>query len=396
VASCSRSVGFGAGLVLATAALAGALQAQDTGSLAGSLRTVETSVPIAEATIRIEGTELVAISGEDGTFRFFAVPTGPQWLVVEHAGYETLAHQFVMEADAELSLPLLLEPNAAVALAARTRSNRNEILRADISAAANSGQDLIDLISQHLPSLRIRDDGAVGGGTCVEYRGGGAGSLCRQLGLVIDGVRVTRPQQMFGVVALDDVERIELLSPSQASTRYGSVAGWGILLIETRRGIAAAPAQEEAPELVGFDWSEESRAYPWAKVLLVATATNAAAVSVSYFTNSCLRTSTKVQYVAIRTECDTWGTVGSILLMTALPSISSSLAARWAGGTPRSHGRLGPSATIGSALTVGGYVALLYGDAKDNSGTSIVGVTILAVAAPVVTTLADRLLRELR
>jgi hypothetical protein len=222
--------------------------------------------------------------------------------------------------------------------------------------------------------------------------------MCRQLGLVLDGVRMMRPQQAFGIIPLDDVERIQLLSPSEAGTRYGGVGGWGILLIETRRGLTVAEGPDSETERLfyAFDWSEEPRPYAWAKVLLTTTVTNTAAVSVSYFTNDCLRTSNKTRHVAIRTECDTWGTLGSLALMTALPSLSSSLVARWAGGTPRSHGRLGPSAVIGSALTVGGYVVLLYGDARDSRGASIAGVTILTVAGPVFTTLSDRLLRELR
>jgi hypothetical protein len=363
--------------------------------LSGSLRAAETSTPIAEATIRVDGTELVTTSEADGTFRFFAVPVGVRRLVVEHARYTTLTHQLVIEADSELEVPLVLEPNSAAVAAPAGPSRRNEILRDDIAAAARSGQNLIDLISQHLASVRIRDDGGVGGGTCVEYRGSAAG-LCRQLGLVVDGVRMTNPQYAFATIALDDVERIELLSPSEAGTRYGGVGGWGILLLEMRGGSVSQPAPVDDRTLLGFDWSDEARPYPWAKVLLVTTATNAAAVSVSYFTNDCLFLSSKVRHVAIRTECDTWGTLGSLLLMTALPSVSSSLVARWAGETPRSHGRLGPSAVIGSAVTVGGYVALLYGDAQDSPGTSIAGAAILTVASPLLTTLADRLLRELR
>ena len=383
------------GTAFLCALLAGTLSGQNTGSLSGSLRAVETSTPIPEATIRIDGTELLTISEADGTFRFFAVPVGVRWLVVEHASYATLTHQLIVEADAELSVPLFLEPNAAAVAAPAGTSRRNEILRDDIAAAARSGQNLIDLISQHLPSLRVRDDGGVGGGTCVEYRGGAVG-LCRQLGLVVDGVRMTSPQYAFSTITLDDVERIELLSPSEAGTRYGGVGGWGILLLEMRGGSALQPAPVDDRAFLGFDWSEETRPYPWTKVLLVTAATNAAAVSVSYFTNDCLFVSRKVRHVAIRTECDTWGTLGSLLLMTALPSVSSSLVARWAGETPRSHGRIGPSAVIGSAVTVGGYVALLYGDAQNSPATSIAGAAILTVASPLLTTLADRLLRELR
>jgi hypothetical protein len=82
--------------------------------------------------------------------------------------------------------------------------------------------------------------------------------------------------------------------------------------------------------------------------------------------------------------------------MAALPSVAGSLTARWAGATERSRGRLGPSAVIGSALTVAGYVALMYGDAEDSRATSIVGVTILTIGTPVFITLADRALRVLR
>jgi hypothetical protein len=372
-----------------------ALVAQETGSIAGTVREAAGEAPVSGALVRIDGTTLVSSSDAEGVFRFEAVPAGPQVVVVTHPSHVTATQEVDVTGGEERTVTVHLSPVPEPEEFSRLSSSR-VIERADIELAAIQGLDLIDLLTRTVPSIRTREGGLVGGFRCIEYRGGAPGAACRQLGLVIDGVRSQNPALQFETVLLGDISRIQVLSPSEAGTRYGGVGGWGMVIVETRRGPQTSRVADEGRLISGFDWSEEAEPYPWARVLVGTTLANGAAVALSYEANNCLRLSRKVRYVALRTECGSWGTVGSVFLMTALPSLSASLAARFAGQTERSRGRFVPSMVIGSAITVGGWVALLYGDAEDNQVASIAGITILTVGTPVFTTLADRVLRQLR
>ena len=104
----------------------------------------------------------------------------------------------------------------------------------DFSDAARRGVNLAQALEARFPGIR-----AVGrslSGWCVEYRQVGASGRCKSLAVFVDGIRIGDPRHFFASQPVEDIVRAELLSAMDATIRYGSTAGWGALVIETRRG----------------------------------------------------------------------------------------------------------------------------------------------------------------
>jgi len=149
------------------------------------------------------------------------------------------------------------------------------IARAALADGARQGLGLDDLLRREVPGIRVRD-------SCVEYRFVGLPDDCRQMAVYLNGMRVQESAVLFSSIALQDLERVEVHSPGEAGVRYGD-AGFGVLLLESRRATALMPEGEGAVTLTGFGWSE-ARPYRWARVLGGSVAGNAAAATLLYAT----------------------------------------------------------------------------------------------------------------
>ena len=104
--------------------------------------------------------------------------------------------------------------------------------------ASSRGLNLPEALQERFFRLRVVPGSR--GGWCVEYRQV-ASWRCRAVAVYVDGVRIADPAHLFASQPVKDIARAELLSAVDAFTRYGSAAGWGALLIETRTG--RQPAQ---------------------------------------------------------------------------------------------------------------------------------------------------------
>src|SRR5690606_41868312 len=68
-------------------------QAQRTGTIQGIILDATTQRPLASARIVVQGTDLVAITNDQGRYLIRGVPVGPQVLEVELRGYTTPARR---------------------------------------------------------------------------------------------------------------------------------------------------------------------------------------------------------------------------------------------------------------------------------------------------------------
>jgi hypothetical protein len=236
------------------------------------------------------------------------------------------------------------------------------------------------------------------GGYCVEYRASFArpNEYCRAVAVFLDGVRINAPGNLYTTLPLNDIERIELLSPAEAGARYGNAGGFGVLVIETRQGPRVARSPGSAQRLVpGFDWSLESQPYRWPRVLGASIVGNSVGLGVGMLlVDQCL--SMIGGSSLLRSRCDAISTVGVSFLTLVLPSAAGSLAARWAGSTDRSRGRIVPSAVFGMLTVASGFLLFVQGRGADSDAARTAGAFVLTVGAPLVLTLGDRAFRALR
>jgi drug/metabolite transporter (DMT)-like permease len=266
----------------------------------------------------------------------------------------------------------------------------NEIARTEIDDAARRGLGLGELLRQGMPSLSVR-------GNCVEYRGARRGTgPCREVHAVMDGVPVSSPAMLIATMPLQDIERLEILSPAEAGAIYGVFSGFGVLLIETRRGPTRERLREAGKALTAMDWSQETRPYEWGRVMVSSFAGAAAGIGAGMLVgNQCLKVS-ETDFSGLRPKCDPITTMAAGFVMLGLPGLAGGTAARWAGSTERSQGRLIPSALLSTLTVASGYLIWVEGKTLDSEAARVAGMSILFVGTPLMTAFSDRLFRALR
>jgi hypothetical protein len=405
-----RHVAVRGALGFALFVLTGAATAQQRGTVTGHVLDRESRKPIPAVTVAIRGTERRAVTDAEGAFRLDSIPVGERQLVVSHIAYGEHAEALLVRSESELRLQILVSVqaiqlaavlvDAPTELESRRRSSGsrfNEIARAKIEEGAQRGLDLGRLLRESMLGLRVEPVGRMGG-YCVEFRMNVSrpNEYCRAVAVFMDGVRVTGGGNFYTTLPLDQIERLEVLSPAEAGARYGMAAGFGVLLIETRQGPGGARARTTDRMVGGFDWSLEAQPYRWPRVLGASFLGNTVGVSLSMLLfDQCLYMSGG-DAPLLRSKCDAFSTVGVSFLTLALPSAAGSLATRWAGSTERSRGRFVPSAVMGTLAVSAGALLLVHGESKDSDAARTAGAIVVTVGAPLVLTLGDRAFRALR
>ena len=378
-----------------------ALDGQATGSISGRVIDEDSLRPVPGVLVSVEGVEPVLTDG-NGLFVLEVVPIGDRLLVLDHLAYGEHRRGVLVERDADLMIearmssqaielaPLIVEALSELDYRRVTSGHgMTEVTRPEIDAAARAGFDLSRLLGV-MPGVQVTP-GGFAQRVCVQYRGG-SGSSCRQVAIILDGVQVSDPGLLYATMPLDNIERMEILSPGEAGVRYGRAAAQGILLIETKQGPRPGRVDDVNRYVTGFDWSGEEEPYPWIRVYGSSFIANAVGVGVGMLVaNRCLWSPDNPS-PGLRTRCGGLATVGSGLLSLGLPAIGGSLAARWGGGTERSRGRFGPTALAAGIALTSGYLLVIEG----GSTNEVVGVVVLALAAPLLMTLSDRVFRVLR
>jgi len=378
--------------------------AQSTGTLSGRVVDSRTGQPIQDVSVAIPSIDVRGLTNNDGFFVLLGIPEGGHDLVFDHLSYGRHTRQISMEADDELVLearlsqrairlaPLVVETLSALERRRVTSGfSMNEVLREEVELAQRKGQTLAELLRDRLPGAVLRV--GQGGSGCLETRGfRSGGASCRGVTVMLDGVQIAAPGSLYATMPLNEIERIELLSPGEAGARYGSAGGRGVLMIETRQGPRAVAPTPEERKIAGFDWSAEAEPYSWGRVFASSFAATTIGIGTSLLlARQCLDV-TGAGSLGLRTRCNGAVTAGLGFLSLSLPTAGGTLGARWAGKTDRSEGRLTVSAVATTLMLTSGYLLLIHGG--DVSTTA--GVIVLSIGVPTVTTLADRAFRFLR
>jgi hypothetical protein len=391
--------------VLLPLVTASALSAQQTGTLSGRFQDEASLGGIASVIVRIASTDLSALSDAEGRFQIRGVPAGSQVVLLQHVAYGERVDTVLIRAGQEARLDLRLSmravqvdsvvAQAATELQARRRSTgaaMHELMRPAIDEAARKGQSLAELLRDQMPSLNVQSQSA-GFLTCVEFRQGSGlrtTGACQMMAIYIDGVFMSAPGTIPPNIPLNDIERVEAISPGQAGVQYGTLGGNGVLLIETRRGPGPQRQRPGETYLIGFDWSEEPSPYPWVRVIASGVLANALSLGVGLLAaEQCLLVDDRRGTVGVREGCGGMKALAAGSLAIVLPIFGTSYATRWGGSTVRSRGRLVPGVVVGSVSALTGYLLLVEGQ---NVGAGVA----LGLGIPALVVLSDRVFRVLR
>ena len=337
---------------------------QSTDSVTGLVLDGSTGEPVSGALVevqRLDGSPLGVVAtrtlaGADGRFVLGGIPEGAFLVRVEHLGYGAHTHPLRLEGDGTAAVEILLTPSAieltpiiAGADASRrlaelgSPSSRNIRTRDEIAPAAASGVTLGDYLRREIGGISVRAPagGDVGGYLCVEFRGARrAEQECNPPQVRLDGTVVPNPLNFFGDFSLDGLERIQVIPPAEAGAQFGTNGGWGVVLLETRRagllgndGIPVARRTSRAFE--NFDWNQEARPHPWAKVYTAAFLGNAAGLAVAgTLLSRCMDLDTRSFYRG-QEYCGHGALLGTSILAAVLPPLTAGFAGRWHGPVDR-------------------------------------------------------------
>ena len=215
--------------------------------LEGSVIEDGSSLPVADAEVRLESGSQVRITGADGGFRFGRIPPGTYPVRVTHLAHATV--QDTIEVEVGTSVAVTIRVSAGViALAPITVLVRSLVLeRAGFYERRERGsghfvtRQQIDETNplqasellRRIPSVRLQrgPDGlvAIARANCP-FR------------FVIDGVR-TAPGFSIDLVSIGDIEGLEVyLGPSQVPGEFSSLGSdlggtCGVIVVWTRRNI---------------------------------------------------------------------------------------------------------------------------------------------------------------
>ena len=398
------------GLLLSAPAPATAQQ----GEVGGRVIDGQTRRPVAGVGILLLGTSHQAVTDSLGLFRLTNLPIAQYRLQVQHIAYGEQTVEVTASTGAARPIQIVvtasairLEPLTVEALSADERRDRATgfrravITRVDIERAENTNMRFGDLLRIAAPNLSVRR-AEVGNYACIELRGGrqmqlGPGSRrsCLSPAVFLDGVPVNNPESLYENMDLNTIESMEVVPVVEAGVIYGSAALYGAILITTRRPGASA-IRAVATRQVNFNWNDEQQRHSTARVFATSALGNGLGLALGVTAAAQCIGLRKPAYDGIISDCKSGATVGTAAAAILLPAIASSLASRWSGRTDRSQGVMAPAA-VGTAMTiVPGYAMVFSGYRNDSDALKWIGYGLIAVGAPLVTTAADYLFRELR
>ncbi len=260
------------GMVIALGTLVSSSAAAQVRQVAGTVTNSQTGQGIAEATVAVQGTRIVAQAGSDGRYSLNA-PANTLILVTRAIGFKAHTDTIPLEVG---TVDVALEPDVfkleevvvtgqSTGIQKQNLPNAVQTVSASELTRAPTGT-LESALQGKIPGALIQaNSGAPGGGIQVNLRGvstinGDVNNL-----FVIDGIVVSNDAIPNGADAVtaaqaggnprnqdnavnriadlnpEDIERIEVLKGGSAAAIYGSKANNGVVIITTKRGQEGKP-----------------------------------------------------------------------------------------------------------------------------------------------------------
>src|SRR5437867_3620147 len=258
-------------VTLSLAVIARPLGAQ-TGSVEGTVTATATNEPVVGAEVTIAGTNIGVRTGPDGRFTLGNVAAGLRELRILAIGYRlatlrvTITADQVTRTNVQLT-PSVLQLDAVVVTGtaglARVREVGNSIAQVNLSQVKDPPANMDQLLQARAPGLSVmQTSGMAGEGAQIRLRGAVSVSQSNQPIVYVDGIRVrsegyrrNRPPfddsngfrganyqaSPLNDINPADIERIEVIKGSAASTLYGTEAAAGVIQIFTKHGSSGAP-----------------------------------------------------------------------------------------------------------------------------------------------------------
>src|SRR5947207_1928868 len=262
---------FAALLFAGSSSLAPPLGAQQggNGTVAGKVTDAQSGGPLEAVTISIQGTQLGAVTGSDGTYRIARVPNGAHVVTARRIGYGAGTRTLTTSDGQTTTADFALQTSAVnlqEVVVTGTAGNQTRAAQGAVVSTINAAEvTTIAPVSNVTQVLEGRVAGVVvttGAGTTgtaprINIRGAASISLSNAPLVFIDGIRTFSGQrndvaiggsahglERLGGQAVsalndlspDDIESIEVVKGPAAATLYGADASAGVIQIITKKG----------------------------------------------------------------------------------------------------------------------------------------------------------------
>ena len=250
-------------------ALASPLGAQQPGQITGAT-TSATMAPVSEVQVFLVDTQMGGLTAANGRFLIRNVAPGTYQIRAMRIGYETVTQSVTVGAGETVVVNFTLADQAlgldeivvtGTAGAARRREVGNSIAQISVANMPAPAASVDQLLQAQSPGLLVsQGNGMAGAGAQIRLRGAVSVSQSNQPIIYIDGIRVRSDAYARNIsptegagrggnvtasplndINPNDIERIEVLKGSAASTLYGTEAAAGVIQIFTKRGTQGAP-----------------------------------------------------------------------------------------------------------------------------------------------------------
>ena len=241
-----------------------------TGQITGTVVDAQSSAPLGEVQVFLVDQSLGGLSRSDGRFLILNVPVGSYELRAERIGYAAQVQTVQVTAGGTTTVDFRMASQAlgldeivvtGTAGSARRREIGNSITQLNVADIADRPVAVTDLLQGSGPGIEITGgSGEAGQGKVIRLRGNSSVSMTNQPIIYIDGIRM-RSQPLPIVNSLDtgngrggrvssspldninpnDIERIEVIKGSAATTLFGTEASAGVIQVFTKRGSSGAP-----------------------------------------------------------------------------------------------------------------------------------------------------------
>ena len=258
---------FRLGLAVCAAFLVNAapLLAQQAGTVTGQVTNATSGRELSGVQVSIVGSGLGTLTGNNGRFLIPNVPAGPVTVRADMIGFGVGEVQITVDAggtaladfaltERAISLDEIVVTGSGAETARRKLGNSISTVNAvDVvrSAPITSVDQLIQGRSAGV-AMNLAS-GTVGLGGMIRIRGMTSVSLSGDPVVYIDGIRVDASHDQSGVwfggmdisrlqdISPSEIDRIEIVKGSAASTLYGTQGANGVIQIFTKRGRSGAP-----------------------------------------------------------------------------------------------------------------------------------------------------------
>jgi iron complex outermembrane receptor protein len=241
--------------LLATAALAGQVAAQATGTVSGRVVNAATQQPISVVSIRVA--DRTTRSDAEGRFTVTGIAPGTYTLRAILVGHREALDTVTVAAGQTTNVEIAMEA-VAFELDAITVTGYGEQEKRDVTGVVaeigaetfNTGRIVApeELIRAKVAGVQVTEGngGEPGGGMSVRIRGGTSITSSNEPLYVIDGVPLpvggglSAGRNPLNFLNPDDIQSFTVLKDASATAIYGSQGANGVVLIETRGGQGAA------------------------------------------------------------------------------------------------------------------------------------------------------------